>query len=114
MIIEKVIKDYLDTTEIEANVYLEIPKDKPDAFYSIEKTGSSVTNYIKQSTIAVQSWAKSMYEAMEMNEEIKELLLFGLISLNEISKVELNSDYNFTDSETSRYRYQAVYVITHY
>jgi len=34
--------------------------------------------------------------------------------LNEIGKVKLNSDYNFTDTVTKQYRYQAVYDISHY
>lgn len=114
MIIEKTIKDYLDTTELSIPVYVEIPKNKPDAFYSIEKTGSSVDNHIKRSTVAIQSWAKTMYDAMAMNEEVKDKMLYGLITLGSISRVELNSDYNFTDLETGRYRYQAVFVITHY
>ena len=114
MIIEKTIKDYLDMAELGADVYTEIPKSKPEAFYSIEKTGSSMRNHIKQSTVAVQSWAKRMYDAMAMNEEVKQAMIYGLISLDSISRVELNSDYNFTDVSTGRYRYQAVFVITHY
>ena len=31
-----------------------------------------------------------------------------------ISRVELNSDYNFTDTSTKRYRYQAVYNFIYY
>ena len=38
----------------------------------------------------------------------------GLVTLNEIVSVELNSDYNYTDTTTKEYRYQGVYNITHY
>ena len=37
-----------------------------------------------------------------------------MITLNSISKIKLNSDYNFTDTETKEYRYQAVFDINHY
>ena len=36
------------------------------------------------------------------------------IELPTISAVYINSDYNFTDTETKRYRYQCVAVVTHY
>ena len=49
-----------------------------------------------------------------MNEEIKAEMLDGLITLGDIARVELNSDYNFTDTATKTYRYQAVFDITHY
>ena len=32
----------------------------------------------------------------------------------QISRVQLNSDYNFTDTAQKRYRYQAVYDLTFY
>jgi hypothetical protein len=60
-----------------------------------------------------------MLQAMVLNDEVKDALLgdslsYGLVEEDDIVSVELNSDYNFTDTETSEYRYQAVYVITHY
>ena len=32
-----------------------------------------------------------------------------IVELDSISQAELNTDYNFTDTQTKRYRYQAVY-----
>ena len=49
-----------------------------------------------------------------MNEEIKAMMLDGLITLGAVAKVDLNSDYNFTDTTTKTYRYQAVFDIVHY
>lgn len=54
-----------------------------------------------------------MYEAAKLNEELKEIVE-QLVILDEISGVSLNSDYNFTDTETKEYRYQAVFDINHY
>jgi hypothetical protein len=48
-----------------------------------------------------------------MNEEVKAVMK-NAITLDEISRVEVNSDYNFTDPTTKIYRYQAVFVVTHY
>lgn len=112
--IEITILQYLNSQEPSATVYTEIPKTRPSKFFVIEKTGSSQDNHINSSTFAIQSYAPSMYEAATMNEEIKALMLDGLITLGEIAKVSLNSDYNFTDTETKTYRYQAVFDIVHY
>jgi hypothetical protein len=54
-----------------------------------------------------------MFEAATLNEQVKQAV-FDSVSLDEITAVSLNSDYNYTDTATKRYRYQAVFVITHY
>lgn len=112
--IEITILQYLNSQEPSAVVYTEIPKNSPSKFFVIEKTGSSLEDHIYRSTFAIKSYAPSMYEAAAMNEEIKGLMLDGLITLGEIAKVELNSDYNYTDTTTKTYRYQAVFDIVHY
>lgn len=64
-------------------------------------------------TYAFQSYAPTLYEAALLNAELKEVLK-DLIKLDEISRIKLNSDYNYTDTTTKEYRYQAVFDITHY
>lgn len=111
--IETVLLNYLNSEELSATVYMEQPKDKPAAFFVLEKTGGSQTNHINESNFIVQSNAPSLAQAAQMNEEIKAAML-NAITLDDISRVELNSNYNYTDSATKQYRYQAVFVITHY
>ena len=112
--IEVTILNYLDSQEPSATVYTEIPKTRPSRFFVLEKTGSSLDNHINRSTFTIQSYAPSMYEAATMNEEIKALMLDGLITLGKVARVDLNSDYNYTDTTTKTYRYQAVFDIVHY
>lgn len=111
--IEQIIYDYLNSV-LEIPVYTEIPKSKPSAYYVIERTGGDVENKIIHSNIVVQSYAKTLFDAVSMNEDVKTKMLDGLISLDSISRVELNSDYNYTDPTVAQYRYQAVFVVTHY
>lgn len=114
--IEETVRDFL-SSRMSAPVFMEIPKRPPKKMIIVEKTGSGQTNFIKTATFAIQSYAESLYKAAQLNEELKETLMDGvdgLISLKEITRVELNSDYNYTDEETKQYRYQAVFVITHY
>ena len=112
--IEKTIFDYLNSIDLQAKAYTEIPKNVPSKFYLIEKTGTSIDNRITTSTVAIQSYADTLYDAISLNDDLKDAMLDGLITLDEVSAVYLNSDYNFTDTTTKRHRYQAVFVITHY
>lgn len=111
--IEKVILDYI-LSKSEYPAYMEEPKrDIPDRYYLIEKTGSNQNDRLFHSIIAVQSYAPTMYDAALLNDAVKEIMLDAII-LPEVTRVRINSDYNFTDTETRRYRYQAVFDITHY
>ncbi len=111
--IETILLNYLNNAELSAKVYMEQPKEKPEAFFVLEKTGGSRTNHINESNFIIQSNGPSLALAAKMNEEVK-AVMFNAITLNEISRVELNGDYNYTDPTTKQYRYQGVYVITHY
>lgn len=110
--IEKVIFDYLKSN-LSVPVYMERPEKDEGEFVVIEKTSSGKTNYICQAALAIQSFGNSLLRAAEINEEVK-AAMDEIIVLPDISRSKLNSDYNFTDTEKKRYRYQAVYDITHY
>ena len=94
-------------------VHLEKPEPAPTEYILFEKTGSSRNNHLVASTFAFQSYSKSMYGAAALNEEVKKAV-DSLIELDEIASIKLNTDYNFTDTTTKKYRYQAVYDIKHY
>lgn len=110
--IEKVLLDYLNEA-LDVPVYMEIPAEHPTSFVLIEKTGSSLENHLYSAVFAIQSYAATMYEAASLNDGVKAAML-AAVELAEITSVSLNSDYNFTDSTTKRYRYQAVFDIFHY
>lgn len=113
--IETTILDYLNSVQdLDVPVYMEVPKNPPANFYLLDKTGSTLTNHIYRSTFAIQSYAPSLYEAAEANDMIKDLMLDGLLEEPDIVSVTLNSDYDFSDTQTKRYRYQAVFDIVHY
>lgn len=110
--IELMILNYL-TDHLSVPSFLEHQKNEPKRFIIFEKTSSSKNNYLPSATFAFQSYAESMYEAAKLNNELKEVIE-NMIELDEISGIRLNSDYNFTDTEIKRYRYQAVFDINHY
>ena len=110
--IEIIIKQYLDS-HLSVPSFLEYPETPPREFVLFEKTGGGGNNHLPSSTFAFQSYAESMYESALLNEKVKEAVE-SLIELDEIRGISLNSDYNFTDTTTKEYRYQAVFDIKHY
>lgn len=110
--IEKIILDYLSTA-LDIPVYMEVPENAPESYVLTEKTGSSENNRIKEATLAIQSIAPSLYKAACLNELVKDAMNKS-ISLGSIAKAKCNSDYNFTDTTTKNYRYQAVYDVVYY
>lgn len=110
--IEKVILDYLQS-ELAVPVYMEEPEQPEASYVLLEKTGSSRKDYVYDATIAVQSYAPSLCEAAMLNELVK-TAMFSCTREDEVCSCNLNSDYNFTDPETHRYRYQAVFDLVHY
>lgn len=109
--IETLLIDYL-SEHLEVFVGMEAPEQTTD-YVLIDKTGSSRNNHIITSSFAIQSYGSTLYDAMLLNQEVTEAMS-GLIELNQITKVELETDYNFTNTATKQYRWQAVYDITHY
>lgn len=111
--IEKIVLDYL-TDQLTVPVYMEVPEGRPDErFVVIEKTGSGKSNHIESATLAIQSYAPTMYEAASLNEQVKTAMEDSII-LDSISRASLNSDYNYTDTTTKHYRYQAVFDVVFY
>lgn len=110
--IEAVIKEYLDA-QLSEPVYLQKPDPAPDRYVLFEKTGSGRRNGALSSTFAFQSYAESLYQAAMLNEKVK-VAVDSLINLDNIGSARLNTDYNFTNTTTKKYRYQAVYDINHY
>lgn len=105
--IEKTVLDYLSAKLI-APVYMETPEKIPSTYILVEKTGGGCENYIYRATLAIQSIAPTLYEAAELNEAAKSAM-FCITDTENVSRCELNSDYNFTNSDTKQYRYQAVF-----
>ena len=99
--------------QLSVPVYMEAPEDKPPSYVVLDKTGSRRENRIDHATFAVQSIAGSLYEAAILNETVKSVMDRLPRLTEEIFSAALDSDYNFTDTQTKERRYQAVYNITY-
>lgn len=102
----------LSTGQNTVFVGIEAPADYT-GYVLVDQTGSSNSNHIMTTTVTIQSYGASLNGALLLNEQVKTAMV-GFAGEPEISSVKLESDYNFTNTETKQYRWQAVYQITHY
>lgn len=110
--IEKIVYDYWKAKETVPG-YVQVPKTVPKQHIRIEKTGSSEENRLKHATIVIQSYAESIFAAATLNETVK-TRMSKIVELKDVASCECETDYNFTDTETKQYRYQAVFSIYYY
>lgn len=110
--IETIIRNYL-ITELTVPVYVDVPAEPPETYVVIERTGGGMEEHIRNAMIAIQSYGASRYTAAELHERVIAVMQ-DLITLDEVSSCDLNSEYDFTDTTTKRYRYQAVFNIVYY
>ena len=115
--IEVIICNYL-SEKLGCRVLPERPSRPFGRMVFVERT-SGRGRYIKETTIAIQSYEESMYKAAELNDAV--IAAMETIAedtseeVNEtITGCELNSNYNYTDTTTKEYRYQAVFTVYHY
>lgn len=112
--IELTVLNYLKNV-LPVPVFMEMPKDISGEFVLIEKTGSSTENKINNAVFAIQSYSTSLYGAALLNTEVIGAMIgdgvesFGIIVDADISRCDLNSDYNFPDLTNKKHRYQAVF-----
>ena len=111
--IEEIIMDYLISRDIDwirNHVYMEKPEKKIEEYVLIEKTGSGQTDKIDRAMVAIKSIsAKRMVRAARINECVKKEMMRMAELSDAVYSCDLVSDYNFTDTETKEYRYQAVF-----
>lgn len=109
MTIEEIVITYLSDC-LDVAVSAETPDKKTGEYVLVEKTGSQRVNHINQATLAIKSHADRLLDAAKLNERVK-ACMDGIIQLDCISSCRLDTDYNFTDTSTKKYRYQAVFTL---
>ena len=110
MILFKLI-EYL-TGKLDVYVGVSAP-EATTGYVLIDQTGSTNRNHITTTTIAVQSYGASLEDAIRLNETVKNVMM-DFVNEDEVSGVKLDTEYNFTNTATKQYRWQAVFEITHY
>ena len=116
--IETIIRDYLEGALSGIPVFLEIPpvpdEELPAEFVLVERIAGSKTNQIDFASFAFKSYStQRLYNAALLDESVRQAMEQA-VTLDSIASAKLASNYNFTDTSTKRYRYQAVYDIYYY
>ena len=112
--IEETILEALETAT-GVNAYMEIPEEDENSFIVVQRTGGEQRGSQRRTAvIAVQSYAKTLYEAASLNEQVLNTMQKLQYQDNEITTCQLNSNYNYTDPETRRRRYQAVFDLVYF
>lgn len=114
--VEEVVISYLNGhADIEYPAYGDTPykNNLPAHHYMVEKTGSNTRDRITTAQITIQSvTVQSKAQAARMNERMTGVME-GIVGTSGISACHLNSDYDYTDTTSKRWRYQAVFDITY-
>ncbi|MBR7179461.1 MAG: hypothetical protein IKD27_08125 [Oscillospiraceae bacterium] len=94
-------------------VYAEVPETPPEQFVVIRKGDERREDFLRCATMMARSYGRSLLDAMELSQRV----LVAMDSFPEdprISGCYCTGEYNFTDEETKRYRYQAVFDIYYF
>lgn len=111
--IEKRILDYLNSA-LSVPCYMEEPTKRPKSYCLLELTSGTESYGVNNATFVIQSYGESLYKAAQLDREVIKVMLDFPRLEDTINKTTLNSHYNYTDTETKRYRYQAVFDIYYY
>lgn len=110
--IEIILLDYLEGA-LKIPVTPEYPEDPPERFVVLRFGDTTRENLLETTVVIAESHEGSLLKAAQLNRQVK-AAMDALTELPEISAARLASDYPAPDTKNKRYRYQAVYNITHY
>lgn len=110
--IEVIIKNYLEPI-LGVPVSTEHKEQDPQTFVVIERVGGSSENHVRTASVAIQSYAPTMYQAAQLHEQVL-TAMDNIMALDDIGWSSLNAEYNYTDEETKKPRYQALFDISYY
>ncbi len=92
--------------ELNIPCYVEVPKDRPEQFITIERTGGSSNLGVDRPIIAVQTWAESASSVYDLTIETNKALLNLAETIPSVCKADVTSFYNFPDPDSKMKRYQ--------
>lgn len=110
--IEITVLDYL-TAALDCPVVMEYRDGLGEKFVVLRTGDTTRTNMLEATMFIAESYDSSLLETAKLNMNVKSAM-DALAELPEISASHLVSDYPAMDTEHKRYRYQAVYTVTHY
>ena len=105
--IEEAVRDWL--VDMGYDAYVRVPKDRPQKFVTVERTGGGVENMVDYPLVAVQTWAQTQAEAEEDACAIRMVALVGNLPEG-VHSMRVNAGpYKFYDEDSMMPRYQVLF-----
>lgn len=105
--IEEAVRNWL--VDMGYDAYVRVPKNRPQRFVTVERTGGGVENMVDYPLVAVQTWAQTQAEAEEDASAIRMVALVGNLPEG-VHSMRVNSGpYKFYDEESMMPRYQVLF-----
>jgi len=112
--IETTVQDFL-SRKLEEGAFMETPERRPARFIIVENTGTSDEDKgLLASRLAIQSYAESLFEAARLCYRVIKAMRTLPDEADSVTRVELDTAYNYTETGAKEYRYQAVFDVIHY
>ena len=90
---------------------LDVPRERPAEFISVELTGGTGGRFVRTSTIAVQSWAATRRRAAQIAVAV-EAAAYGLMDEPGVFGVSVGDSYRWPDPDSGQQRYQTTIELT--
>ena len=110
--IEEIVIAYLNAN-LTVHVGGEVPNRPPLRYVVVQKKGGERENHIYTALFQFDAYAESLVAAAALCKEVM-AVVDEMTDLDEVCSCEYGGDFNATDTASKRYRYQAMYNITHY
>ena len=110
--IEEIVLNHLSEI-MSVPVCMELPSGLPSKWVQLQKSGSSCENHVTTTMIVVNAYGESLLDAAKLNQEVIQAMT-NFAERNDIASCRTVTDFYTPDTVTKRYRYQAVFDVTHY
>lgn len=109
--VEVLLVDFFNASTIvqseNLEAFLDVPKERPDRFLTVERTGGPEGQITGTPTLAIQVWAEHRFEAGDMARLVAGVVRSAVV-LPWVGRVGIQSIYNFPDPDSKQARYQIV------
>lgn len=89
----------------------DVPKERPEFFVTVERTGGPQDRFMDRGTYAVQAWAPSRAQAAHLIDKINRLIE-NLAPHPRVVNAHVESTYNSPDPDIPGGRYQSTVTLT--
>lgn len=101
MDVERLVVDYLNSLDLGATAYYDVPADRPASFLVVEQTGGGLSSYVVGlPSVDVDCWAPTRREAALLAEAVARAALPMPERLGDVFYASVSSTYRNPDLDT--------------